>query len=121
MLFQNIFEWNSIKYVLNKTALHAAILKQNKLIVKILLANSKIDVNSSYKYYRIENYSTKTATYYYDKGYKEINNKVYKIESEKTPLYMAIESGNIEIVKLLLTNSKIDINKSLIQKSFFIL
>lgn len=84
------------------------------------MTNSKIDVNSSYKFYKKENYSTKTATYYYDKGYKEINNTVYKIESEKTPLYMAIETGNIEIVKLLLIKSKIDINKSLIQKNFFI-
>ena len=47
-------------------------------------------------------------------------NEIY-INIYKTPFYRAVEKGNIEIVKLLLTNNNVDINKPCIyEKSIFI-
>lgn len=40
------------------------------------------------------------------------------INLKKTALYMAIEINNVEIVKLLLQNSKIDANRNSIQNIF---
>lgn len=37
----------------------------------------------------------------------------------KTPFYYAIEKGNIEIIKLLLTNDKVDINIPFIENLKF--
>ena len=72
-------------------------------IVKLLLMNDKIDINAQYKY---------------DKSIGDMNlhdktDDNYQLKQEKkriTPLYMAVENESIEIVKLLLTNDKIDPN-----------
>lgn len=39
-------------------------------------------------------------------------NKVFVFDVKKTPLCIAIETGNVEIVKLILNNKKININFS---------
>ena len=39
-----------------------------------------------------------------------ISVKLKKIVFNKSPLFLAVEKGNIEIVKLLLTNYNLDIN-----------
>ena len=45
------------------------------------------------------------------KYFNEINQLIYK-----TAFYLAIESDDVDLVKLLLTNEKIDINQSCIKK-----
>lgn len=52
----------------------------------MLLSQEKLDVNKIYK------------QWYYD------------LYSENTAFYRAVEIGNVEIINLLLTNSKIDVN-----------
>ena len=46
--------------------------------------------------------------------FDEIQNHIYqwnkKIKFYKTPLYLVVEKGNVEIVKLLLANNKVDVN-----------
>ena len=69
-----------------KVALYAAVEKNNVEIVKLLLANEKIDVNFSNHH---------------------INNI---IGWKKTALYTAVKNENIDIVKLLLSNKNIDVN-----------
>ena len=39
----------------------------------------------------------------------------------KTPLYIAVENGNSEIVKLLLNENNIDVNKGFVLKLFSII
>ena len=89
-------------------ALCIAIEKNSFDIVKLLLSSPKIDVNTdylreSYSYINDEKEEEDTNTnkdvnWIYEKG----------IES---PLHMAVESSNKEIIKLLLQNKKIDLNK----------
>ena len=48
-------------------------------------------------------------------SFNTIQNHIFKYNFNikiiyKTALYLAVEEGNIEIVKLLLTNDKLDIN-----------
>ena len=91
-------------------ALCIAIEKNSFDIVKLLLSSPKIDVNTdylreSYSYINDEKEeeeedtnTNKDVNWIYEKG----------IES---PLHMAVESSNKEIIKLLLQNKKIDLNK----------
>lgn len=46
--------------------------------------------------------------------------KFFIIILNKTPFYLAVESGNIEVVKLLLSNTKanIDVNKVILCQIF---
>lgn len=47
-------------------------------------------------------------------------NEVFYYNINKTPFYLAVESGNIEVVKLLLSNTKanIDVNKVILSQIF---
>ena len=98
-----------MKFILlfQKTPLYIAVEKENIDIVKLLLMNDEIDVNLTNKsFYNFqENDYIKELVDEYDHYQKFDNN----ITAEKTSLYRAIEIGNIEIVKLLLMNRKIDV------------
>ena len=85
------------KYTRTQTALHIAIKNKNIEIVKLLLANEKIDVN-------IQLYSHSNE----DGKNDETNESIIK----KTFLYYAIENDSVELVKLLLNNEKTDVNLS---------
>ena len=88
---------------ITKTPLFMAVENADIEIVKLLLMNDKLDINAQYKY---------------DKSIGDMNlycktDDNYRLKQEKervTPLYMAVENESIEIVKLLLTNDKIDPN-----------
>ena len=74
----------------NKTALFAAIEKENIEIVKLLLNYDKLDIN--------------------DINQISGHNGNYSKKEHKTALFQAIENQNVEIIKLLLMNDKLDIN-----------
>lgn len=61
-------------------------------MIHLLLSNEKIDVNRLSKF---KNYS----------------NRHNVIKEQKSPLQIAVESKNTEIVNILLNNPKIDVNK----------
>lgn len=97
-----------------KTPLIVAVDKENVCAVKLLLAQKKIDVNkkSSLKY------DKKLDGFDYDEDnqgneeeeQKDDNERDKYVRSKKTSLHLAVEKGNIEIVKLLLNHCKIDVN-----------
>lgn len=99
-IYKITYEIDEDDYVLNKkemTALFLAVMQKNPKIVKLLLSRDDIDVNSKYK----------KITYETDeKGEFSIEKK----HCEKTALYKAIKEKDIEIVKLLLSKSDIDVN-----------
>lgn len=85
-----------------KTALHLAIENKNTEIVSILLKHPKINVNVL----KLE------KKYLYDKIFGYANTKkIYKTRFIKTALFAAIENDDVEMVRLLLTAPKIDVNK----------
>lgn len=69
-------------------------------------------INQKIQKYLISCYSIKFNIKY--------SNEIIKFIYYKTPLYFAIEKKNIEIVKLLLLNDKIDINFGYILKTIII-
>ena len=85
-------------YYIKETALHLAISKINIEIVKVLLQNKNIDVNIP-----LISYDRSIETDYLcsDKDVIEYNTPV---------LILALSKKNLEIVKLLLDNKKLDIN-----------
>lgn len=97
-----------------KTPLIVAVDEENVCAVKLLLAQKKIDVNkkSSLKY------NKKLDGFDYDEDnqgneeeeQKDDNERDKYVRSKKTALHLAVEKGNIEIVKLLLNHCKIDVN-----------
>lgn len=90
-----------------KTPLCLAVDKQLIDIVKLLLSNANIQVNTPFTY---ELYSL------FEKEYFNSDNCTEKPRMEelnyftKTALHIASINGNVEIVKLLLTNQSLDIN-----------
>jgi len=102
---------------IGNTALHNAVLKNKLEIVKLLLAQDKIEVN-------IPNNEGKTPLYYAVLENKleivELLLKHQKIDVNlknnigKTPLYYAVLENKAEIVKLLLEHKKIDVNSKII-------
>lgn len=40
-------------------------------------------------------------------------------EFDNTPLYLAVKNQNVEIVQLLLTNEKLDVNRPYILSNYF--
>lgn len=86
----------------DETALHLAIESENIEIVKTLLQNEKIDVNFPYlSYYKF------VETDYTYGSIKETKRKI-------SALALAISKNDIEIVKLLLKNKKVDVNMPVI-------
>ena len=106
----------SIKTIKNdeKTPLYLAIEKGNNEIIQLLLENEKIDLNV------VNKIETKTDEYYekYNK-YKRGNTIGWSVSTtkkeEKTAFYLAVEKGNLELIKKMLSNDKVDIN--IIKKS----
>lgn len=86
-----------------KTVLHAAIERKNVKIVELLLSNWAIDVNIPLKK---ESYS---EIYEYSEGHL-VQKTITNNKEEKTPLNIAVENENIEIVSLLL-EQEININE----------
>ena len=101
----------SIKTIKNdeKTPLYLAIEKGNNEIIQLLLENEKIDLNV------VNKIETKTDEYYekYNK-YKRGNTIGWSVSTtkkeEKTAFYLAVEKGNLELIKKMLSNEKVDIN-----------
>ena len=82
-------------------------MKSDSEILRLLLANDKLDINflniliMFYLWY----WKSNISIVFKFKWLNEIWLWFYK-----TALYLAIENGNIDHVKLLLTNNKLDIN-----------
>lgn len=94
---------NNERYAINyscdeKAALHICVQKRNKKIVNLLLQNQNIDINM------------KLLSYYKSNEGDFLCESEHESKREKTALLLAIEENEIEIVKLLLSNDKIDIN-----------
>lgn len=112
--YQKPFEY-IVNQVEKKTPLQIAVEKGNSNAVRILLSHKNIDVNkqSSFKL------DKKLDGYEYDEdnqGNEEEEQsgdreRDKQIRSKKTALHLAVEKNDIEIVKLLLNYSKIDVNK----------
>ena len=94
-----------LKIILNQTPLHYAIKKNNIEIIKLLLEHSEIDVNIKSNIFQI-------IFYIHDIWLIKFNYTYYSYytRASTTPLHTAIKNKNIEIVKCLLENPKIDIN-----------
>lgn len=89
----HLFEYNFLILNFNRTSLYRAIELDNIDIVKLLLAQPKIDVNSGIKEISV--------SYYDDKKDVMLN---------KSPLYLAVENENIGMVKILIEQSKVNVN-----------
>ena len=87
-------------FIKEKTIFSFAIEKNNPEIVQYLLGNENIDVNtkSFYRFY----------DYFIDKSGREEESKALE---EITPLYLAVQNGNYEIIKLLVENERVDLNQ----------
>ena len=88
-------------------------------IIKILLMNEKLDINILNKLTSSKVYNNK-AIINEDEEEEDENNSKTNISNEKTAIYLAVEKELVEIVKLLLTNDKIDVNIPYISKFNFL-
>lgn len=117
---------------LEETVLHIAVQNKNIEIVKLLLDNESIDANvKKIESYHEKNIFARGKEKYFQSLYEKLDKKksslikrysrlkkimkgrgshlvTYKVI--KTALHIAIENGNIEIIKLLLKKNKIDVN-----------
>ena len=82
-----------------KTAFYFVVENENLDILNLLLTNEKINVNIPCKYNEK-----------YDLSCYNCPRKNDEYETEKTAFYLAVEYKNLEILKVLLSNEKIDIN-----------
>ena len=96
--------------------LHCAIENDNINIIKLLLQNKKLDINCVKKFIA-KKPKSKSRDFMLDYkvgtewvSWNEWDDDNYDIVVEMTALNYAIEKGNIEIVNLLLTNEKLDVN-----------
>ena len=99
-LFRQTYELDYMKdeEILQKnTGLHIAIEKNNVEVIKLLLFNEKINVNLP---------SLLTLSNCKLDDEKELNGR----DVESFPLHFAVEKGNIEIIKLLMSNKNINVN-----------
>lgn len=107
------------------SALHMAIENQNSEILILLMGRKDIDVTSKYvcnehmKFVESPTINNNTdeyineLNYYPNPLYKNshyVKENIYDTYNEKPPLYLAVESNNVEIVLLLISNPGIDVN-----------
>lgn len=98
-----------------RTPLHIAIQKGNINIVKFCLEQPKIDVNTPYVVFDIDVWTLSKFNSYF-------NAKSGKIIVNMSTLYLAVSNNNIDIIRLLLNHSNIDINmKSTLEKEYNVL
>ena len=86
-----------------RTVLHEAVESGYSEVVQLLLKHKTFDVNSAL-----------IKTTMYEDVFSTANTRFLK-KNEKILLHLAIEKGYIEIIKLLLTNSALDVNIPCIQ------
>lgn len=96
------FEENAVKYIkeTKEPVLASAISSKKREIVKKLVGQTTIDINSIYSVEIKKNYF----------GFNWYQMEIY----QKTPFIIAVEVGEIEIINSLLNNNKLDINACLI-------
>ena len=90
-------DYEQILIDVEKTVLTTAVENNNKEIVELLLNTGKVDINLCYTYSKL-----------LDMGGDSDPLEFYEIK--KTPLCIAVENGNKEIVELLLDRSKIKLD-----------
>lgn len=95
----NSMSCSVLPHYYEKTALFLAVENNDSEIVQVLIGNENIDVNMKSL---IKNYHFSSDT-----NRKEKEEKDFK---EITPLYLAVQNDNIEIVKMLVEHKNIDIN-----------
>lgn len=113
------YQYSKVK----KTALHLAIEKDNVDISKLLLQNKNIDVNAllskkgkiiednnEYEEYNDDDDEFDEEKFFNDDYVKREYRDYEYIFQKQVALHMAVQNKKIEIVKLLLLNSKIDVN-----------
>ena len=93
----------------SRTALYLAVKKGNIDIAKLLLENDKIDVNIINKSHEIKSKSKNNELEKEWCHWREEYSSKFVVH-EETVLFLAIEEGYNEIIKLLLENPKTDLN-----------
>lgn len=115
-IFYHKIKWNSINknliifyinFFYEETPLCHAVYRKLTDIVKLLLSKDNIQINMPYTY-SLYSLSEKE---YYDEGYSTVKPKKEEFHySKKTALHFASINGDVEILKLLLTNPSLDVN-----------
>ena len=95
---------------IEQTLIHAAIREKNKEIVKILVSNPKLNIKEKMIYNQEIN-----EVIQMDKDFPH-RSAVHKVTGNA--LHFAIETGNIDIVQMILSHSDIDINDKLNEYDF---
>ena len=98
-----------IQHENSRTALYLAVKKGNIDIIKFLLENEKIDLNIINVSHEMKNSSNNELEENWWVEKESYSSKF--VIHEETVLFLAIEEGNNEIIKLLLENPKTDLNK----------
>lgn len=101
-----------LKIDLQKTALQIAIQNKDVEIVKLLLEQPSISINERVPY-KLDREPKGAKCYDYDGNEipnEDTNNERRHDDCLKTPLHVAIQTGCIEIIKLLLENKSINVN-----------
>ncbi|KAK8860425.1 LON peptidase N-terminal domain and RING finger protein 2 [Tritrichomonas musculus] len=97
---ENGAEWSkTYSDCIERAVLHMAIESENVEIVRLLLEYEGTDVNIQP--------IVKTFTYSYGDNGNEVERRKLK---KMTPLYLAVEKNNVQIVQLLAEHKKVDIN-----------
>lgn len=100
---------NSKQIKRDKTILQFAMEKGNIDILKLLISHKKININAK----SIEYYERNEKCEYMKKGKHatKTNKSNKKIIKERTALHYAVETGNIELISLLIKHNGIDLYK----------
>lgn len=85
-----------------KTALYVAVERFNIEIIKLLLTNNKLDTNLL---------CIQIQIFFWHFGFY-LCMELYYILSHKTAILLAFENESIEIIKILLTDNKINLNNN---------